>query len=119
MIKIHYDFSDGTELLLHQAKEALIRGESFTTHCTNFFNTDNLECMIVCEDGRYMSVSELLENNKDQYTDKQIRKSHNLEQLFLSGCIKWEKFQITIDISNWSVAKLIYILGRTLDSKKP
>lgn len=94
MIKIHYDFSDSTELPLYQAKLALNRGESFTTHCTNFFHTKNLDCIIVCEDGRYMLVSEILENNRGQYTQKQIRKEHNIEKMFIAGAFEWEGLSI-------------------------
>ena len=90
MIKIHFDFSDGTELPFFQAKQALDRGESFGTHCLNFFSTDHKDCAIVCDDGRYMLVSEILENNQGEYTQKQIREAHNLEKMFRAGALRWQ-----------------------------
>ena len=106
-------FSDGTELPLHQAKQALIRGESFTTHCTNFFNTDNPDCMIVCEDNRYILVEELLQNNEGQYTMKEIRKEHNIEKMFRAGAIRWENPPIVVDVSDYSPAQIVYMFGET------
>lgn len=111
MITIHYDFSDGTELPLYQAKQALISGESFTTHCTNLFNTDNLDCMILCKDGKYILVGELLQNNEGQYTDREIRTSHNIEKMFRAGSFEWEKLPIVVDVSDYSAAQILYMFG--------
>ena len=83
VITIHYDFTDGTELSYIEGLEC--KG-SFTTCCLEFFDTDNKHCRVVKKDGSNIGVFELMANT-GKYTQKEIRKSHNLRRLLVAGAL--------------------------------
>ena len=87
MITIHFDFTDGTELSYIKGFEL---GDNFTTCCLDFFSFDtNVDDVIVlCNDGSKISRNELLLND-GRYTDKQIRKSHNIHRMLVAGSFKF------------------------------
>ena len=80
MIKIHYDFKDGSEI---SYKEGMDLKDGFNTHCLDFFTTDNEaeDVLIMSKNGKTLSRNELLENN-GKYTLKEIRKEHNILKMF-------------------------------------
>lgn len=85
VIRIHFDFEDGTELSYEEGKNCL---GTFTTNCLEFFSTDNPNALIVKRDGGRMSVEDLL-NNDGRFTDKEIRKSHDLRKMLNAGTFEW------------------------------
>lgn len=84
MIKIHYDFTDKTEI---SYKEGLEKGDNFTTNCLQFFCLDNKasEVIIINKEGKYIS-----RNNIQAHTLKEIRKEHNILKMFLSEAFDWK-----------------------------
>jgi hypothetical protein len=89
-IKIHYDFTDGTELSYVEGLEAIDLNLSFTTNCFEFFTSDR-SCEVIVEkaSGRYISMQEVLAND-NFYTRKHIRKAHNLRKMLVAGGFKWK-----------------------------
>ena len=85
MIKIHYDFTDKTEI---SYKEGLEKKDNFTTNCLDFFSLDfgASEVIIIDKEGNYIS-----RNNIQAHTKKEIRKEHNILKMFKAGAFKWEK----------------------------
>ncbi len=94
-IVINYDFSTGNELPYCQSKKAIKNGENFETNCISIFSFDRLfyngyDDVVVKEStGKYISAKELLENT-GEYTDREIRRAHNLQKLFCAGAINWK-----------------------------
>ena len=88
MIIIHYDFVLKTEV---SYKEGLLLEDNFTTNCLDFFCTDckATDVVIINKKGKYISRNELLQN-KGNYTNKQIRKEHNILKMFKAGSFVWE-----------------------------
>ena len=84
-IRIHFDFTDGTELPYAIARE---QKKDFSTNCLEFFSTSNPNAVVVKKDGSEMSVKELL-NNSGNYTKREIRKAHNLHKMLISGVFVW------------------------------
>jgi hypothetical protein len=96
MIKIHYDFTDGSELSIEEAREASKNRESFTTCCLNFFDGDHLQSgediFVLKKDGSYISLSELLDSDTSlAYTHKEIRRAHNTSKMLLAGAFNWKQ----------------------------
>lgn len=89
MIKIHYDFSDGTEI---SYIEGLNLKDGFNTHCLDFFTMENSadDVIVCCKDGSYISRNELASNQFD-YTEKEIRLAHNIQKMLKAGCFKFKK----------------------------
>lgn len=87
MIKIHFDFTDGTEV---SYAEGYALGDNFTTCCLDFFTTDQ-DAVVVKKNGEYLSVKEILLND-GSYTKKHIRHAHNLQKLLIAGHFEdWKK----------------------------
>ena len=86
MIRIHYDFTDGTEL---SYEEGLYRRDDFSTNCLDFFcfDTDVDDVLVVDRKGNVLSRNALLKPNK--FTMKEIRKSHNLQKLLKANSFNW------------------------------
>lgn len=85
MIKIHYDFTDGTEV---SYIEGLKLGDNFNTNCLNFFSFD-IKCedvMVIDKLGNSISRNELLDDNV--YTTKKIRLSHNIQKMLKANSFK-------------------------------
>jgi hypothetical protein len=83
MIKIHYDFSDGTEV---SYMEGRMHGDNFSTHCLDFFNMDEKvdDVVVIRSDGKIIS-----RKNIQNHTSKQINKSHNIHKMLLAGAFEW------------------------------
>lgn len=92
-ITIHYDYKDGAEddyyTIQSTQKKYNIHTVHFETHCLLFFKDFNLDVTILCEDGRYINNQELLKNT-GEYTDKEIRKEHDVLKMFLAGAFRWK-----------------------------
>jgi len=90
MITIHFDFTDGTEVSYAEGFNLLNKGIPFSTHCLDFFSFDYGDVRLVKNDGSYISVQELLKNT-GEYTNKQIRKEHNIRKVLGRGeGFKWK-----------------------------
>lgn len=83
MIKIHYDFKDGTEVSYMEGK---ILGNNFSTHCLDFFNMDERadDVVAIRSDGKIIS-----RKNIQNHTSKQINKSHNIHKMLIAGAFEW------------------------------
>ncbi len=87
-ITIHYDFTDGTELSYYQG---LTTNGDFNTCCLSFFSQEIFgNVIIVKKDGSYIDKNEVLSNKYD-YTDKNIKRSHNIYKMFMTGAFKWRR----------------------------
>ena len=88
MIKIHFDFTDNTEV---SYKEGLILKDNFNTCCLDSFCTDckATDVIIIDKSGNYISRNELL-LNKGNYTSKQIRNAHNILKMFKANTFNWQ-----------------------------
>ena len=89
MITIHFDFTDGSELSYVKGYE---KHDNFTTNCLDFFSFDTLvdDVIVLCNDGSKISRNELLLND-GTYTNKQIRKAHNIQRLLIAGTFNFKK----------------------------
>lgn len=89
MIKIHFDYTDGTEL---SYQEGLDKGDGFNTNCLDFFTTDNdaFDVIVVDKKGNSISRNELL-NNIGNYTTKEIRPEHNILKMLKANSFNWRK----------------------------
>ena len=87
MIKIHYDFTDGTEV---SYKEGMELKDGFTTNCLDFFNWDEEtdDVVVVNHRGNILSRNGLLVPGA--YTIKEIRKTHNIQKMLKANSFKWE-----------------------------
>jgi len=90
MIRIHYDFTDGTELSYQQG---LNMQDNFTTCCLDFFSFDTKceDVVVVKQNGEYISRNELLSSEYVNYTDKEIRKEHNIQKMLKAASFKWKQ----------------------------
>ena len=87
MITIHYDFVDGFEVSFIQA-EALLAvdiNSNFSTNCLNYFSFD-YPCRLIRKNGNHLLPGELLRNGH-LYTNKEIRKVHNISKILMCGGI--------------------------------
>lgn len=84
MIRIHWDFTDGTEI---SYLEGLLKKDNFSTCCLDFFSMDNEaeEILVVRKDGKKISRK----NIQDHSTGKQIRKEHNIRKMLVAGALNW------------------------------
>jgi hypothetical protein len=87
MIKIHFDFVDGTEV---SYSEGLDLKDNFNTNCLDFFcwDKDVDDVLVVDKKGNVLSRNTLLVNNT--YTNKQIRKNHNIQKMLKAGSFNWQ-----------------------------
>lgn len=89
MIKIHWDFTDGTELSYVESKRAYKRGESFSTHSTAFFQAE-YDSILIKKSGETLRPSDLLRNS-GEFTEKEIRTAHNMERMLRAGAFQgWQ-----------------------------
>lgn len=86
MIIIHFDFTDGTEV---SYQEGLELKDDFTTNCLDFFSFDEAtyEVVVIDKNGNKLSRNGLL--GKNIYTEKEIRKSHNIHKMLKAGSFNW------------------------------
>lgn len=86
MIKINFDFVDGIEVSYLEGCELK---DGFTTNCLDFFNwdeeTDNV--LIIDKLGNVLDRNKLLQSNN--YTTKEIRKTHNLQKMLKANSFNW------------------------------
>lgn len=94
MIKIHYDFVDGSEISYDEGKT---KKDGFNTNCLSFFTMENEadEVLVVKKDGSYIS-----RNNINEHSAKEIRASHNIYKMLIAGAFEWrsENFEIVSTI---------------------
>jgi hypothetical protein len=83
MIVIYFDFTDGTEV---SYKEGIDKADNFTTNCLDFFSFDTKvdDVVVLRKDGKYISRNKLLLND-GTHTNKEIRKTHNIHKMLVSG----------------------------------
>lgn len=83
MIKIHFDFTDGTEVSFVEGKAL---GDNFSTNCLDFFSfdTDAEDVVVVRKDGRRISRS-----NIQAHTSKRICEAHNIHRMLVAGAFEW------------------------------
>jgi len=88
MIKIHYDFTDGTEV---SYAEGLELKSNFNTNCLDFFTfdieTDNV--IVVDKKGNELCRDTLLVVG-NSYTTKEIRKAHNIQKMLKANSFNWK-----------------------------
>lgn len=96
MIEIHYDYTDGTEVSYQEVLDTLRNSKKSsgiprktTTHCLDFFSTAS-SAIILKKSGEYMSTEEIMKNNRE-YTDKEIRHSHDLRRMLKTGALHWQQ----------------------------
>lgn len=96
MISIHFDYTDGTEISYY---EGLKKKDNFSTCCLDFFSfdTDVSDVVVFTKNGKYVSRNELLQNT-GKFTDKEIRKEHNIHKMLVSGSFNL----IDVTIENYS-----------------
>lgn len=95
MIKIHYDFTDGTEM---SYVEGLKMGDNFSTCCLDFFTVENpaSDVVIITQSGSTISRNKLI-NNEGDYTAKEIRKEHDILKMFKAGSFDWKAKVDTVE----------------------
>jgi hypothetical protein len=83
MIKIHWDFTDGTEVSYIQGIELK---DNFITHCLDFFNMDIEvdDVVVIRNDGLKIS-----RKNIQNHTHKEIRQAHNIHKMLVSNSFNW------------------------------
>ena len=86
MIKIHYDFTNGTEV---SYQEGLDLKDNFTTNCLDFFNFDEEvdDVIVIDKFGNTLRRNSLLISNP--YIIKEIRKSHNIQKMLKANSFNW------------------------------
>lgn len=89
MIIIHYDFTNGKEVSYIEGLDLFIRGINFYTNVLDFFSADYPNTIILNRNGEYISVKELLANT-GEYTNKEIRSTHNLRKMLITGSFTWK-----------------------------
>ena len=99
MIKIHYDFTDGTEV---SYIEGLKLKDNFTTNCLDFFcfDTDVDDVEVVSKNGDTLSRNSLLRPN--EYTNKEMVKAHNIHKMLKAGAFKWIEPLTKVDAKSTS-----------------
>jgi hypothetical protein len=87
MIKIHWDFVDGTEV---PYAEGLKLKDNFSTNCLDFFTTDVsiTDIIVISKSDKQISRNKLMQND-GTYTDKEIRPEHNILKILKAGGFKW------------------------------
>lgn len=88
-IIIHYDFADGTEI---SYDEGIKMDTGFNTCCLSFFSFDTKadDVIVVKKNKTYISRNELLLND-GKYTEKQIRKEHDIKKMLIAGSFSFKQ----------------------------
>lgn len=91
MIKIHFDYVDGTEVSYAEGLHQMSIGASFSTCCLDFLDmgSEVNEVIVVDKLGNKLSRSKLLRNDRT-YTDKYMRAEHNLQKMLKAGAFNWQ-----------------------------
>lgn len=94
MIKIHYDFTDGTEVSYMEGSKLK---DNFTTNCLDFFcfDIDVDDIQVISKYGDILSRNSLLLPNK--HTSKKILKYHNIHNMLKAGTFNWYKLPSNTD----------------------
>lgn len=98
---IHYDFSTNNEKSYGEIKSILdinylLDNDNIVleTHCLSFFNFDYLEYLddiiVINKDSMFISVKDMLENKGSGYCNKEIRETHNIYKILISGHFKFK-----------------------------
>jgi hypothetical protein len=87
MIKINFNFTDGTEVSYLEGCELK---DDFTTNCLDFFNNDEKvdDVIVVDKQGNILS-RKLLMSNKSEYTNRDMREEHNLQKMLKANAFNW------------------------------
>ena len=95
-IRIHWDFSDGTELSFYESIQAYRNGEKFNTHCLSFFDF-LFDCVLIKKNGETLTPNKLIED-RGFYTSKEIKHTHNIYRMLVAGAFKgWDCFDVIGD----------------------
>ena len=93
MIKVHFDFTDGTELSFSESINN--RTTDFTTHSLEVIDQwltfDRLlpEILVLRKDGSYIDIREVL-NNDGKYGEKYLTREHSLTRMIKADALKWQ-----------------------------
>jgi len=84
IVRIHVDFTDGTELSYVESKRAT---SDFTTCCLDFFNIkkEYEDVILVRSDGETLSRNELIDSSTP--CGREIREAHNLHKMLVAGVL--------------------------------
>jgi hypothetical protein len=97
MIIIPFDYSDSDKSLSYiEVLESIKKDEKLIiTHCLEFFSFFYLDkgydVKVIKRNGDYILLSELLTDTENTYTQKQIRKAHNVKRLLTSNSLTFKK----------------------------
>lgn len=123
-IIINYDFTSGNEVSYMEVIEKITSEEQYIeTHCLNFFNFDMLkhceDIVVIKKDNSYISVKDILENKGSGYCHKEIRETHNIYKILISGHFDFKKivlldYESQLSISRNPIVQEVYefIKGR-------
>ena len=93
-IVINFDFVSGNEISYVEGVAKFMSGIGFETNCLDFFQFDSLvqygDVVVMKKDGSYISLAELLVNENNEYTPKEIRVSHNVRKMLVAGSIDFK-----------------------------
>lgn len=94
MIKIHIDFIDGTEVSYIEGLELLDKDPNcnFTTSVLTFFsNSWDNNVIVIDKHGRSIDRNELMSNEGHSYTNKKMRKDHNIYKMLVANAFTWKQ----------------------------
>ena len=88
MIKIHFDFTDGTEV---SYLEGCKLQDNFTTNCLDFFNTSTPvdDVVVIDRNGNRLSRKLLRTWGGNPYYDKDIMMAHDIQQMLKDDEFNW------------------------------
>lgn len=93
MIKVHFDFTDGTELSYSESINNSTN--DFTTHSLEVidqwleFDRSPSEIVILRKDGSYIDIKEVLKND-GKYSDKYLTRDHSLARMIKANALEWQ-----------------------------
>jgi hypothetical protein len=96
IVIIHYDYGGTYDIPYGRAQQYIDEHIGFTTQCLVFFNFDMIfnhgyeDVLVYKNNGSFISAMDLLKND-GYYTDKEIRKEHNIMKMLVAGCFTFKK----------------------------
>jgi hypothetical protein len=100
MIKIHFDFTDGTELSYSESISTIVESinngtSDFATHSLEVidqwlaFDRPPSEIVVLRKDGSYIDIKEVLKNDGN-YGDKYLTRDHSLARMIKANALRWQ-----------------------------
>ncbi|MCK9279196.1 MAG: hypothetical protein M0P71_01020 [Melioribacteraceae bacterium] len=96
LINITYDYTNSTNLSFAEVEEAIKAGvENIHTTCLNFFDFAVLELgydvIVVKKNLDSIILEDLLDSSTNVYTEKEIRRAHNVSKMLIAGAFKFKE----------------------------